>query len=212
LVNKNEATAEALDDLKRLESSLLAAEEDSVPGDAKTGDFVEKIASLFEDPQINVTLSQMENLEQESIEAEADFQVAKKLQSQRLMKSVPAKSFQVKGSTASTKNEPVIDSMGFPVKLSSDHLSSALSWESDFSSSNPFAAKGARCVSSPVSVTSTLETPSCAWCGLRGSNANNVKKLKLCSACQSTYYCSSECQSMDWSNGHSETCQPVSEY
>ena len=107
----------------------------------------------------------MENLEQESIEAEADFQDAKKLQSQRLMKSVPAKSFQVKGSTASTKNEPVIDSMGFPVELSSDHLSSALSWESDFSSSNPFAANGARCVSSPVSVTSSLETPSCAWCG-----------------------------------------------
>jgi hypothetical protein len=213
LVNKNEVTADALDDLKRLESSFLADGDDSVSGDVKTeakqgGEVVEEKSSKFIDPQIKVTLSPMN----ESIEAEADFEDAKKVQSQRLLKCVPPESFQVKGGTASTKNQPVIDSMGFPVALPSEHLSNALSWESDFSNSNLFATKDVSCVLSPVSVTSSLEAPSCAWCGLRSSNANNIKKLKLCSACQSTYYCSSECQSKDWSNGHSETCQPVSEY
>ncbi|KAL3801871.1 hypothetical protein ACHAW5_003784 [Stephanodiscus triporus] len=87
---------------------------------------------------------------------------------------------------------------------------------------NPFAGKDVRPntttreagvvvgVSSPVSVAASLETRSCAWCGMDGSNAEALKKLKLCSACQSTYYCSTECQSEDWINGHAKTCQPVS--
>ncbi|KAL3811015.1 hypothetical protein ACHAXA_010276 [Cyclostephanos tholiformis] len=219
LVTKNEATPiQKVNDCNCIDSSILAYEMDNVPHEAETrakkgDDIVKECASenvLEKKPQIKVKLSQMENALNESIEAEADFQDAKKMQSHLLVKRVPLKSFQVKGENASSKKAPVIDSMGFPLASSSKNLSNPLSWESDFSSSNPFAAEVDSCVRSPVSVITSLEARSCAWCGLGESNAKNVKKLKLCSACQTTYYCSSECQSKDWSHGHSEKCQAMS--
>ena len=99
--------------------------------------------------------------------------------------------------------------MGFPL----DEVSSPLpestkasllsSWGSDFSSSsssNPF-----ECVivgggdSSPVTVASTLESNSCAGCGLDGKIVKKIKK-------KNRMFCS--VQSKDWINGHSQTCQP----
>ena len=185
-----------------------------------------------------VTSSQDKNLN-ESVEVEADLKDSKNIQPkillsqqrsrERLMKHFPLKSClakeekftvrkkppisvaslskkplktsQVKKEKVTIQKEPSVDSLGFP---------QASLWESNFGSSNPFAGEGARCVTSPVSVTASLEKRSCAWCGLRGNNTKDDKKLKLCSACQSTYYCSSECQSKDWTNGHAETCRLVS--
>ncbi len=108
----------------------------------------------------------------------------------------PLKTSQVKKEKVTVRKEPSVDSLGFPL------------WETNFGSSNAFA--GERRIPSPVSVTTSFETRSCAWCGLGGNNSEDVKKLKLCSACQLTYYCSSECQSKDWTNGHAKTCKPVS--
>jgi hypothetical protein len=129
---------------------------------------------------------------------------------ERLMTFTPLKSSQAREGTATSPQEPVIHSMGFPLASSCEKLSGAMSWESDFSSTNLFAGENnARGFSSPVSVTFSLGTQSCAWCGLGGSNAKAAKKLMVCSACQSTYYCSSECQSKDWINGHAMMCQLV---
>mmetsp|Transcript_14081 Transcript_14081/g.25471 ORF Transcript_14081/g.25471 Transcript_14081/m.25471 type:complete len:296 (+) Transcript_14081:94-981(+) len=58
---------------------------------------------------------------------------------------------------------------------------------------------------------SVSEIRICAWCRKGGlTNPEIIKKLKLCSQCQVTYYCSPECQSKDWINGHAKTCQPAS--
>ena len=113
----------------------------------------------------------------------------------------PLKTSQVKKEKVTIQKEPSVDSLGFP---------QASLWETNFGNSNAFTGEGVRCVPSPVSVTTSLETQSCTWCGLGGNNSEDAKKLKLCSACQSTYYCSSECQSKDWTNGHATTCKPVS--
>lgn len=115
------------------------------------------------------------------------------------------------------EDQPAVDSMGF---LLDDEFSSLLpkssdnalsSWGCDFNSSiNPFKRMSSVCSaeSSPVSVATTLESNSCANCGLDGKVYKSKKKnLMICSQCQSTYYCSSECQSEDWSNGHFKTCQ-----
>lgn len=109
----------------------------------------------------------------------------------------------------SMKSAPTtVDSLGFPL--------SSKSWESDFfAGSNPFITTSTpsnndiRSIASPTTVAAaTLDTPlrSCAWCGGGGTNTKAAQKLKLCSACQSTYYCSADCQSKDWTNGHSVSC------
>jgi hypothetical protein len=118
-------------------------------------------------------------------------------------------------------DQSAVDSMGFPLddkfasplpKSSDNALSS---WGSDFnSSSSSYLFRRVSSIgsaeSSPVSVATTLESNSCANCGLDGKSVYQSKKknLMICSQCQSTYYCSSECQSEDWSNGHFKTCQP----
>jgi hypothetical protein len=67
-------------------------------------------------------------------------------------------------------------------------------------------------LSSPVSVSASLTSPSCGWCGLGGGNdpKKALEELKICSACQSAYYCGPECQSKDWINGHAEICRAAS--
>ncbi len=115
----------------------------------------------------------------------------------------PLKSYQAKEETATTPQESAVDSMGFPLASSNGKLSEALSWESDFSSTNLFAGENVCGLTSPVSVTASLGTRGCAWCGLGGSNTKAAKKtIMVCSACESTCYCSSECHSKDWINGH----------
>ena len=102
----------------------------------------------------------------------------------RLMFFTPLKSSQAREGTSITPPEPAVDSMGFPLASSSKKLSEDLPWGSDFSSTNLFAGDNYVC---------TLGTRSCAWCGLGGRDAKAIKELKVCTACQSTYYCSSEC-------------------
>ena len=46
---------------------------------------------------------------------------------------------------------------------------------------------------------------SCNCCGI--APGNHVR-LKLCSRCQSVYYCGAACQAQDWYGGHKNTCQP----
>ena len=116
-----------------------------------------------------------------------------------------------KKDSPTTTTTAAVDAMGFPVSTTSK------SWESDFfsGSSNPFITSSTpscddiRSIASPTTViAATLDTPlrNCAWCGVGGTNTKAAQKLKLCSACQSTYYCSADCQSKDWTNGHSVTC------
>lgn len=116
-----------------------------------------------------------------------------------------------KKDSPTTTTTAAVDAMGFPLSTTSK------SWESDFfsGSSNPFIASSTpscddiRSIASPTTViAATLDTPlrNCAWCGVGGTNTKAAQKLKLCSACQSTYYCSADCQSKDWTNGHSVTC------
>jgi hypothetical protein len=205
-------------------------DQDQVEAKAKAeegGDNVKELTSLFSenlfyDEHIKVTLTQDTSVLNESVEAEADLEDLKIIEPKlrlgqpqshhRLTKYLPLKSDQAEEEKVTVQKKPFIGRKIFK----------APSWDTNFiSSSNPFAGKGARPnttrreaevvgVSSPVSVAASLETRSCAWCGMDGSNAKALKKLKLCSACQSTYYCSSECQSEDWINGHAKTCQPVS--
>ena len=116
-----------------------------------------------------------------------------------------------KKDSPTTTTTAAVDAMGFPLSTTSK------SWESDFfsGSNNPFIASSTpscddiRSIASPTTViAATLDTPlrNCAWCGVGGTNTKAAQKLKLCSACQSTYYCSADCQSKDWTNGHSVTC------
>ena len=115
--------------------------------------------------------------------------------------------------------ETAVDSMGFPTPTSSstsNTIKNGGSWESNFSGDgNPFAGQDIADIGSAVcgqvNKTTSAETRICAWCRKGGTkNPDVVKKLKLCSRCQFTYYCSSECQSKDWVKGHSTTCQPTS--
>jgi hypothetical protein len=211
--------------------SLSADAEDNAPGEAmakatKRGDNVEELTSLFSDNQLGkehktnkVTSIQEESDVNEAVETEADFMDSKNILTklrrgrsrscERLKKFIPVKTSQAKEEKVVVQKEPAVDSLGFPLATSNDIVFNASSWESDFSSGNPFAGEGTFGGLSPVSVATSLKPRSCAWCGLGGSNGKDVKKLKLCSACRSTYYCSSECQSKDWINGHSKTCQVV---
>jgi len=50
----------------------------------------------------------------------------------------------------------------------------------------------------------------CTWCRRGGKDdIKFAKKLKLCSACQTTYYCSPIRQSEDWLNGHAKVCTSI---
>ena len=73
------------------------------------------------------------------------------------------------------------------------------------------AASTSEARGAPTIATTSAETRICAWCRKGGTkNPDVAKKLKLCSRCQCTNYCSLECQSKDWVKGHSTTCQPTS--
>ena len=106
---------------------------------------------------------------------------------------------------ATFPTDVALDSNGFPILSQHNNTNSSSTWECAFGNSNPFANSA----SSPVSVAAVLEMRSCAWCGKGGTDAAAARDLKLCSACQTTYYCSAECQSKDWIDGHSKTCQPI---
>ena len=227
---------EALDE-SAITHRLSADAGDNAPGEAKAkatkgGDNVEELTPLFSDNQLDkeqktnkVTLIQKESGLNKAVEMKADFTDSKNIltkirrhrswsrgRSRRcepLKKCIPLKITHAKEEKVAVQKEPVIDSLGFPLATSNNILFNVMSWESDFTSINPFAGKVISGGLSPVSVTTLLKPRSCAWCGLGGSIGKDSNKLKLCSACQSTYYCSSECQSKDWINGHSETCQVV---
>lgn len=47
---------------------------------------------------------------------------------------------------------------------------------------------------------------SCACCGKVNAKEAPVK-LKICSRCKTTYYCSAECQKVDWHYGHKHKCK-----
>ena len=183
-------------------------------------DSVEELTSLFfENPfideQVKVTLSLDTSHLNESVEAEADFtdsqnilneftEAEAKLKDPRMMKYLPLKSWQAKSEKVTFQKKPTFSS-------SAKKILKVSTRESEFSSSNSFPGEGGCDVSSPVSVVASLETRSCAYCGLDGGNGKDAKKLMLCSACRLTFYCSSECQLKDWSNGHSVMCQVISQ-
>ena len=83
------------------------------------------------------------------------------------------------------------DSMGFPdTPVASDPFGSDWFSSPASSSSQHFFAGDGFSVGISVTGSSTVtqtETKICAWCKKGGSKTK--KKLKLCSACQSTYYC-----------------------
>jgi len=107
---------------------------------------------------------------------------------------------------ANFSSEAAVDSMGFPLSTTQSDgkkKKKGSSWENDFiCKDNPFAGQD------PVDA--SPESRICEWCRKGGTDAEIVRKLKLCSRCQATYYCSPECQSKDWINGHAKTCQPNS--
>mmetsp|Transcript_5465 Transcript_5465/g.11876 ORF Transcript_5465/g.11876 Transcript_5465/m.11876 type:complete len:705 (+) Transcript_5465:279-2393(+) len=122
-----------------------------------------------------------------------------------------------------SSSNTAVDSMGFPVpssraSSSQRNIQRRESWESEFTDKdNPFASrlKDRRQCKPAANATATATAPAearfCAWCKKGGTNAPDVlKKLKLCSRCQETYYCSPECQTKDWINGHARSCRPAS--
>jgi hypothetical protein len=127
---------------------------------------------------------------------------AKDESSQGGVKSVEEQPF-----VANFPTDVSLDSNGFP--MLSQHNTKSSTWECAFGNSSPFSSGDALGNSSPVSVAALFERRSCAWCGKGGTDSAAAKKLKLCSACQTTYYCSAECQSKDWIDNHSKTCQPI---
>mmetsp|Transcript_3582 Transcript_3582/g.7584 ORF Transcript_3582/g.7584 Transcript_3582/m.7584 type:complete len:87 (+) Transcript_3582:3-263(+) len=46
----------------------------------------------------------------------------------------------------------------------------------------------------------------CANCG---TTPNDSVKLKLCSRCQSVYYCGPACQAKHWYEGHLHNCKAI---
>jgi len=50
------------------------------------------------------------------------------------------------------------------------------------------------------------EPRSCACCGKSNKKEAPIK-LKICSRCKTTYYCSAECQKVDWHYGHKNKCR-----
>ncbi|KAL3811019.1 hypothetical protein ACHAXA_010280 [Cyclostephanos tholiformis] len=218
-----------VDDLE----SFSADAEDKAPVKVETiaiegGDNIEELTSLFSDnllgenQKTNDALKQNESATNRAVENAVILKDPKTImtklrlgrsqtrirsRSRDLMKFIPFKSCPAKEEYASIEKETdiSIDSIGFPLLTSpKEWIRMFPSCERDFSSGNGYAVQ---CISSPVSVTASLETQICAWCGLGGSNTKDVKKLKVCSACKSTYYCNSECQSKDWINGHAKTCR-----
>ena len=91
-----------------------------------------------------------------------------------------------------------LDSMSFPNTCEIDHPS----WDSSFKE-NLFSTPSGTGARAEVAARKTI-TKTCEFCGSRESDS-----LKLCSACQTTYYCSHECQTRDWIKGHAMTCKPV---
>lgn len=106
-----------------------------------------------------------------------------------------------------------VDSMGFPLNATpkQGNNDNSREWEASFNGSDNLfagASQDKQGCCTPVA----NETRICAWCKKGGtSNPDIVKKLKLCSRCQVTYYCSAECQSQDWVGGHATTCKEVNE-
>ena len=175
------------------------------------GDTVEELTSLFsdgllvEDWQIDATPKQDESAANKAVEKPVISKQSKNIlnklrlgRSHTRMRSrsfIPLKSWQAMKENVIFEEVSSVDSRCSPLPPSPDEkLLTFLVRES---------------VSSPVSVIAFSETRSCAWCGVVGGNTNDSKKLKVCSGCKSTYYCSSECQSKDWIDGHAKTCQDV---
>jgi hypothetical protein len=217
--------------------SFSADAEDTTPGPVKAetraiegGDNVEELISLFsdsllvEDQQIKAASKQDKSTAFKAVENGVIYKHSKNFltklrlgRSRTKMRSrsrdnvrfIPFKSCPAMNENVTIEKESFVDSRFSPLVLPSpdEKLLMFPSRVNNFSSGNSYADHG---ISSPVSIAASLETRSCAWCGLGGSNTKDVKKLKVCSACKSTYYCSSECQSNDWIDGHANACQEVS--
>eukprot|EP00761_Pharyngomonas_kirbyi_P005041 gb/GECH01005046.1/.p1 GENE.gb/GECH01005046.1/~~gb/GECH01005046.1/.p1 ORF type:complete len:840 (+),score=206.76 gb/GECH01005046.1/:1-2520(+) len=72
------------------------------------------------------------------------------------------------------------------------------------SKSSDFTSKNDKSISRNSNQESN-EQKKCAHCGR--TNAKEGTKLKRCSACKSVYYCSRNCQIIDWNSGHKEKCK-----
>lgn len=46
-------------------------------------------------------------------------------------------------------------------------------------------------------------------CSACGSPEGTTIKHKQCSACKQKFYCSTDCQKQDWSNGHKTECKEL---
>lgn len=103
-----------------------------------------------------------------------------------------------KANFADFTSNTAVDSMGFPsTSAQPAQDDKPVSWQADFDTTNAFKD------------INSIEAKVCAWCKKGGkTNPDLVEKLKLCSRCQATYYCSPECQSKDWAKGHATSCQP----
>lgn len=109
-------------------------------------------------------------------------------------------------------NDAAIDSSPTPEPSAnkSSPQESSVSDKDTFSSENASISNGVTpraknhmSFSTPSSVTMV-----CAWCRKGGKrDLEFAKKLKLCSGCHNTYYCSRDCQTQDWVSGHAQTCQ-----
>jgi hypothetical protein len=223
LVAEKQATVETTEetmDLNPLDDLLEASNEvnDDSLGEANVKakeeyGSVEELTSLFvdntfSDEHVKVTLCVDTDNLNESVEAEAGFvdpqnilnefiEAETKSQGPQTMKCRHLKTCHAKDKKRIAQKKPPFQ------------MFKASTRESELSGSGSSGSEVVCDVSSPVSVIASLETPSCAYCGLRGGDGKDAKKLKLCSACQSTYYCSSKCQMKDWTGGHSVTCQVI---
>lgn len=81
---------------------------------------------------------------------------------------------------------------------------SSSQWEATFGGDNPFSITSI----TRDDAADSLESRVCAWCGKGGpSNVEVARKLKVCSMCDVTFYCSRNCQNQDWLDNHAQTCQ-----